>query len=257
MFYFDCDECARMSGDCAKCQEASLEREAMLNVYGPITAKRPWAFLSAIVGTLSKPGKMPCFSTSTPAKLCKVGSILRDKAGSVCSNCYARKGRYIFPTVQKALQDRHSKLRHPLWVDAMIASIDKTGKPHFRIHDSGDLQGPWHLDNWCQVARALPSVRFWLPTKERAMVEHCKRIGLVVPANLVIRHSAPMIEQVPTGMLGKGMLCSAVSVDHKALARRLGSAIAYPCKAPSQQGKCLACRACWDPNVALVVYPDH
>ena len=54
-------------------------------------------FLSAIVGTLSEPSKMPTYAYSIPAKYCITGSKLRMIANSTCSKCYALKGRYIFP----------------------------------------------------------------------------------------------------------------------------------------------------------------
>ena len=39
--------------------------------------------LEADVGTLADTSKMPCFSTSTPAKSCKTGGKLRKVEGSI------------------------------------------------------------------------------------------------------------------------------------------------------------------------------
>ncbi len=60
------------------------------------TVKEAWAE----VGGLSKPSKMPSYGYSLSAFKCKVGSKLREVLNSTCANCYALKGRYIFPNVQ-------------------------------------------------------------------------------------------------------------------------------------------------------------
>ena len=58
------------------------------------------------IGTLSCPSKMPAWGWSTPAEDCIRGSKLAKVKNSICSICYARKGRYVFPNVQKALKKR-------------------------------------------------------------------------------------------------------------------------------------------------------
>ena len=113
-----------------------------------------------VVGGLSKPSKMPCHGYSTPARRCNVGSKLRNVAGSVCSKCYAMKGRYVFPNVQGALERRFNSLTDPRWVHAMVVLI--TAKEHsgyFRWHDSGDLQSVEHLERIAEVCRQTPRIR--------------------------------------------------------------------------------------------------
>ena len=58
---------------------------------------------SKIVGGLSTPGKMPCYSINLPATECKVGSILAQQAGTTCHGCYALKGRYRFKKTKRAM----------------------------------------------------------------------------------------------------------------------------------------------------------
>ena len=91
-----------------------------------------------IVGGLSKPSKMPCFGYGIPATACKTGGKLRVKQGSVCSKCYAHRGKYLTGNVIKAQQRRLTAITDPSWVDAMIRLI--FGEDHFRWHDSGDIQ---------------------------------------------------------------------------------------------------------------------
>ena len=57
---------------------------------------------------LSTPGKMPWYSYNIPAEHCKRGAELSVVEGSVCSDCYAKKRRYNFPVVKKAV-DRNWK----------------------------------------------------------------------------------------------------------------------------------------------------
>jgi len=74
----------------------------------------------AVAHTLSEPSKMPGWSYSLPARECRIGSKLAKVKGSVCSNCYALKGRYVFGRVRRAMQRRFESLAHPLWVEAMV-----------------------------------------------------------------------------------------------------------------------------------------
>ena len=58
--------------------------------------------LKIIGGSLSKPSKMPGWSIGLPAKECKTGGKLQAVPGSVCYDCYALKGCYVFKVVQDA-----------------------------------------------------------------------------------------------------------------------------------------------------------
>ena len=145
-----------------------------------------------IAGTLSEPSKMPGYATSTSAFECKVGSQLRKVTGSVCEGCYATRANYQHPSVKIAHARRLAGLRHPRWVEAMVTLIQNRVSdtdPYFRWHDSGDLQGEWHLANICEVARQTPTVRHWLPTREKALVKRYLRAGGVIPGNLTVRVS--------------------------------------------------------------------
>ena len=69
-----------------------------------------------LVGGLSKPGKMPGWSIGIPAKECKTGAKLQKVPGSVCFDCYAMKGCYVFKVVQDAQYRRLAALKDPAWV---------------------------------------------------------------------------------------------------------------------------------------------
>ena len=190
---------------------------------------------------MTRTKKMPGLSYSLPAWECQVGSKLRAVKGSVCSGCYALKGNYTrYPAIKAAQYYRLQSLRDPQWIPAMVAQIKR--QKFFRWHDAGDLQGAWHLKNIMEVCRLTPSVKHWLPTRE---VKYTSLMDpAIVPTNLKITISDHMIDQ--EAHMKSWPYTSGVTTKHDAT-----------CPAPSQGGKCGSCRACWDRNVARVVYGKH
>ena len=88
-----------------------------------------------IIGGLSKPSKMPGWAYGLPAKECKTGSELAKKENTVCSDCYALKGCYVFKVVQDAQYRRLRAIRSPLWVGAMALLINsKKSKEYVDVH---------------------------------------------------------------------------------------------------------------------------
>lgn len=199
------------------------------------------------VGGLSKPSKMPCFSYSIPAKRCRVGKKLAKVKSSVCFFCYALKGRYLFPNVQNALERRFSSLAREDWVEKMVCAISANETSgFFRWHDSGDLQGVWHLAKLVSVANALPQICFWLPTREYGVISDFLKEGGKIPSNLTIRLSGYMLDGVaPLGLASRlGVCASAVSATD------------WNCPSANQSNKCQFCRLCWD-NSKTVTYKKH
>lgn len=200
----------------------------------------------ARVGGLSDPSKMPCFGYSIPASTCKLGSILAKVNGTTCNGCYALKGMYRFKNVQSALQRRFEAIASDTWVSDMVRVIrwkEKSG--YFRWHDSGDLQSLEHLQKIVAVCEQLPSIKFWLPTREYAIVKRFIDSGHAVPANLTIRVSATKIDS-EAPKLGD-MVTSGVSSDVSKAT----------CIAPTQNNECKDCRACWSKDVRHVTYKKH
>jgi len=194
---------------------------------------------------LGKPSKMPGYSTSIPAKACKVGAKLAKVAGSVCSSCYAMKGHYMFPDVKAGLQRRLDALHNPQWVEGMVKLVGHytdESNPYFRIHDSGDFQSVEHILRWVEVARALPWVNMWAPTREVKMLTLARAMAGDWPGNLVVRVSASMVGSA----LDIDMPTSSVDAGH-----------GQQCPAPTQGNECGDCRACWDRDVSNVNYHKH
>ena len=198
----------------------------------------------AIVGGESVTSKMPGGSINTSPSACNVGSKLRKIAGSVCEDCYAFKGRYSFTNTQAAMMRRLQALTHHQWVPAMVRLVSRHRVPYYRWDDAGDLQGMSHLIRIVAVAMLTPSVRHWLPTHEYGLITRYLRAGGHIPANLVIRESAPMVDGPPP--IKNGLPTSTVVTDDSAT-----------CPAPTQGGECGDCRDCWDPGIKNVAYAQH
>ena len=199
-----------------------------------MNTKEAWA----LVGGLSKPSKMPGWSIGIPAKECKTGSKLRLIPDSVCSECYALKNCYMFKVVQEAQYKRLKAIDHPQWVEAMALLINSKKPDVFRWHDSGDVQDEAHLIKIFAVCNLTPNTRHWLPTREAWI----KKFLPQCPQNLVIRFSAPMVDQAATA-----------SWPNTSTVVTAGAT----CPAPKQDNECKDCRNCWDPKVKNVAYGQH
>lgn len=199
-----------------------------------MNTKEAWA----LVGGLSKPSKMPGWSIGIPAAECKTGKKLQQVKDSVCFNCYALKGCYVFAVVQKAQYKRLDAIKNPYWVEAMATLINSKKPDVFRWHDSGDVQDLEHLQKIFEVCRLTPTKRHWMPTREAWIKNHLDSC----PDNLVIRFSSPMVDQPPVDSWPN---TSTVSTKSRT------------CPAPDQNNECGSCRACWDPLVKNIEYGKH
>ena len=158
------------------------------------------------------------------------------------------KGRYVFDNVLNAMEKRFKSLFNTEWVEAIVFLIQKKEKSgYFRWHDSGDLQGEWHLNKIVNVAKRLPQIKFWLPTREISTISEWIAKGNVIPENLTIRLSAFMLDgQPPIAAANRLGLCVSGA-----------SATDYNCPASKQDGLCGDCRNCWNKNVFQVNYKKH
>lgn len=202
-----------------------------------------------VVGGLSSPSKMPCYSYSIPAQKCLAGSKLRDVENSVCNKCYAFVGFYNYPNPKKALEKRYLSLTDPRWVASMttlIGALEHSG--YFRFHDSGDIQSAAHLENICQIARNLPHIKFWLPTKEIKFLSAYIASGKTFPKNLTVRLSAYIID---------GSLPRAAAKNLKIVVSGVTRGDKFTCPSSNQDGVCGTCRNCWSKKVKTVIYKKH
>jgi Gene product 88 len=197
-------------------------------------------------GGLGYPSKMPGTSYGISAHACKVGAKLAQIPGSVCHGCYALKGNYIFNHVQQSHANRLASISGAAWTPAMVELLNRAGEQYHRWHDSGDLQSTEHLTKIAAVAALTPHIRHWLPTRELKIVQDYIAQGGKVPANLLIRVSATMID----GPVTKAWKWTS-GVHQNAKPR------GHVCPAPEQDNKCGDCRACWSRKVKHVSYHKH
>jgi len=156
----------------------------------------------------------------------------------VCYDCYALKGCYVFKVVQDAQYRRLAALKDPQWVDAMAHLINSKKPDVFRWHDSGDVQDLDHLMKIYEVCELTPTKRHWLPTREAWIKDHLAS----KPNNLVIRFSAPMVNQ----RAPQSWPHSSEVVDKD-----------FNCPASQQDNECKDCRMCWDPEIKTIRYHKH
>ena len=191
-----------------------------------------------LVGGLSKPSKMPGWSIGIPAKECKTGAKLRLVQGSVCYDCYALKGCYVFKVVQDAQYRRLKAIYTAPWVQAMAHLINSKKPDVFRWHDSGDVQDLEHLNKIYEVCRLTPSKRHWMPTREAWVKDHLDRC----PSNLVIRFSAPMVDhEAPASWPNTSTVVTAGAT----------------CPSAKQGNICGDCRNCWNKEIKNISYGKH
>lgn len=224
----------------------------------------------SIAGALGKTSKMPGRSYGISAQKCHKGSELRKVPGSVCSGCYAMTDWYrSWRPLLAGHARRFAGLSHPRWADAMVRMISSACTPpddlYFRWHDSGDLQGVWHLEKIVEVCRRTPDVTHWLPTREYEYVALFRARGGEIPENLTIRLSAHMIDEEPIipqnlqELLGDLPVSTVSTVSfYKAGIKIVEGKGSVECRAVEERdNQCGPCRACWDRRVRSVNYPQH
>jgi len=216
------------------------------------------ALAHKITGGFGKASKMPGRTYGINAAKCPTGSKLATVPGSICSDCYALKGRYVMPNVADAHARRMDAITRALddpayrevFIRAAAHIINTTSGGHFRLHDSGDLQGVAYALLWADVAARTPDVRWWIPTRERGLVARLDReVPGWQPANMVVRVSDVYFDQTRRSVPGDRPASGAYTDEPQAGAFR--------CPAPDNGNECGDCRACWSPSVPYVTYRAH
>ena len=190
-----------------------------------------------ITGSLTRTSKMPGLSYSLPAWECKTGSKLRKVKGSVCASCYALKGNYTrYKAIKAAQYVRLKAIEDSRWIEAMTAQVKRS--TYFRWHDAGDVQDLNHLNKIYEVCRLTPDTKHWMPTREAWIKDHLQD----KPNNLVIRFSAPMVDQrAPASWPNSSEVVTSGA----------------NCPAPKQNNECGDCRNCWNSEIKTISYGKH
>ena len=197
--------------------------------------------------TLSKPSKMPCKTWSLEAGSTCPGSIdpTTKLPLPVCAGCYAKDGFYNMPNSKLVRDLNRDDWKRDGWVDDMVLALAK--QTYFRWFDSGDCYHPTLALKILQVIERTPHCKHWMPTKSytipkiRVVLERIKALP-----NASVRYSSPSITGEFTEEHGSTVVPYAETPTEATL-----------CEAYSRDGKCGACRACWDKDVKVIAYPAH
>lgn len=197
---------------------------------------------------LSKTAKLGTKSWSLQAIETCPGS--KDANGNLvpaCSGCYATTGCYNFPDTKAVRADNKEDAKRAGWVPDMIAALKK--QTHFRWFDSGDMYSLELAEKIYSVMKATPTTKHWLPTrmakfpKFQAVIQRMQTLP-----NVMVRFSSDAVDGTYTpGVHGSTIIPEGMAVP----------AGVTVCHAPSQGGKCLDCRACYDKQVPVIGYIAH
>jgi len=141
------------------------------------------------------------------------------------------------------------------WEDRAVYAEDPR---FFRVHDSGDLFSLPYAWSWLEVARRLPHVKFWAPTRMWVFAPFVRALS-EAPANFAIRPSALHFRDdapVIPGMAGGSTAAASKLPDHwncPAMRHDRGSCIgALPfsdadasLRRRVPRGDETTCRVCW------------
>ena len=192
-------------------------------------------------------------------------------AGLCVSNCYAGKGNYGNLSTQLAQSLRFEWLKDVLseggpagaaellaqavrhqqaWIARTAKRREALNPRFFRIHDSGDFHNYDALETWIRVARLLPDVHFWAPTRMHHFPNFLEAAA-EAPENLSIRPSVLLVGDVPPDLRDypgfSGGTTVAESRDLGALSQEL-DALIWDCPVYMRKGRDKTCRASTNPQ---------
>lgn len=202
---------------------------------------------AATLNKVSKTSKLGTLSWSLQAIETCPGSVGTDGAlVAACSGCYATTGCYNFPDTKKVRSDNKAAWQEADWVEVMVHALRK--QTHFRWFDSGDLYSIGLAEKVLAVMQATPHVKHWLPTRMYKFPKfHAILATMQALPNVMVRYSSDSVD----GTFGAGHGSTIVPAGAPVPA---GVTL---CTAPSQGGKCLDCRACYDKATAVIGYQAH
>ena len=209
------------------------------------------------MNVLSRTTKLPCPSFALPARASCAGLreaeriISRGEAGdggSICGRCYAFRLASFRPRLREVEFQRFAWYKRALArgsaAQELVDSIKATGANIFRLFSSGDFHSIKSIETWIKVAKALPGVRFYAPTRTyvlKAFLPALRRLHAL--PNVSVRPSALTVDQEAPIIKGLG--------DGTRVVRR-----GHTCPATDQNNECGECRLCFD-KTGVIAYKAH
>ena len=113
------------------------------------------------------------------------------------------------------------------------------------------------LEDIVSICKRTPHIKHWVATREYEM--HNKLISNIlewdndIPSNLVIRLSHDKIDELDRENISADKHQSVTITDRSIKLDKKQ----FNCPSLLQDGKCLDCRACWNPRVKTIAYIKH
>ena len=164
-----------------------------------------------------------------------------------CAGCYATQGTYNFPGTKKVRFDNKQAWQDDAWVDTMVGALKK--QKYFRWFDSGDMYSIALALKMYEVMVKTPHVKHWLPTRMHKFAKYQQVLTkMAALPNVMVRPSSDAVDGTFTaGVHGSTILPEGMAVP----------AGVKVCTAPTTNGKCSGCRACYSKEVPVVAYIAH
>lgn len=165
--------------------------------------------------------------------------------------CYAKRGRFLYPNVQKSLQNNLQEYQEnpEKFFNDVIEYLnnDEVIYKFFRWFSSGDIVDMQFLYGIVKVAKACPMTKFLCFTKKHNLVNMWLSVGNEFPENLRIVFSGwdeSFEVENPFNL-------PTTYVYFKGQSNKHIPEYAIPCK-----GLCKNCKACWSLQKGQSVYFD-
>ena len=187
---------------------------------------------------LSRTSKMPCYSWNLQAGT---------KCVIKCNYCYAKRGRYNYPSVLNAMANRDKDWRLDDWIERMTIALDN--ERYFRWFDSGDLYCQELIDKIILVCIATPNTKHLIPTKAYYNPK-LKINSLANLDNVVLRYSTVEIDNLDELSNHNAIVVTKYTPISKGIIN---------CSIGLDKNKynCGNCRACWSKKVKIIYFRKH
>jgi hypothetical protein len=89
------------------------------------------------------------------------GGTCPGQSPACARECYAKRGRYLFGSVSRALRRNLAAARQPNFARRMTAELRERWPRVVRVHTAGDFFSAAYVRDWVEIARACPDVTFY------------------------------------------------------------------------------------------------
>jgi hypothetical protein len=128
------------------------------------------------------------YNFGIPAFRTTLGSVTCPNAKECVKTCFAQKGAYEIPVVERAYETKFlvtQSALFPVFLDKEITSLKrKHEKMYLRIHDSGDFYSEAYLGDWLETIKKHKDVSFYAYTKMVSMFKN-----RILPNNFKVIYS--------------------------------------------------------------------